>query len=388
MAQVASHMHLAPVFTRKLAQMPFDLANPVWTHDDDIDLDHHRRRTVLPQPGTTAQLEALCAHLHSSLPDCWMRGRGRASPKAPIGARGDINEGLRWSESHERLAERAAESPHTRQVQVGDRESDILALIVRAQALGWPVDLPVCSQHNRVLADDKHLCDEVDGQAVLGEVEFTLGGRDSRKPRVLRQQLRAKRLRLDHGKHAQGAVEMTRIVAREIGAPPGVNPVCWRLLTNRVASTAEQVIELVEWYRAHWEIEMYFHVLKNPCRVEALQLASIDKIERALTLFMVVSWRIARLMRLGRTCSDLPATPLFDPDEIRAAHVLTRKPMPDKPPSLNDMVRRAATLGGFMARKGDGEPGVKTLWIGLQRVTDFAAGVRFMRQSGDAPSCV
>ena len=45
-------------------------------------------------------------------------------------------------------------------------------------------------------------------------------------------------------------------------------------------------------------------------------------------------------------------------------------------------------LGGFLARKGDGEPGVKTIWIGLQRITDFAAGVRFMRASGDSGSCV
>jgi len=50
--------------------------------------------------------------------------------------------------------------------------------------------------------------------------------------------------------------------------------------------------------------------------------------------------------------------------------------------------RRVAMLGGFLARKGDGEPGVKTLWIGLQRVMDFAAGVRFMRDSGDGVSCV
>ena len=71
-----------------------------------------------------------------------------------------------------------------------------------------------------------------------------------------------------------------------------------------------------------------------------------------------------------------------------AAYVLTNKPMPTEPPSLNDMVRRVAMLGGFLARKADGEPGVKTIWIGLQRVTDFAAGVRFMRQSGDSLSCV
>ena len=45
-AHVASRMHLAPVFTRKLALMPFDLANPVWIHDDDVDLDYHVRHLV------------------------------------------------------------------------------------------------------------------------------------------------------------------------------------------------------------------------------------------------------------------------------------------------------------------------------------------------------
>ncbi len=68
-AHVASRLHLAPVFTRKLALMPFDLANPVWIPDDDIDLDYHVRYLVLPRPGTMAQMEALCARLHSSLLD-------------------------------------------------------------------------------------------------------------------------------------------------------------------------------------------------------------------------------------------------------------------------------------------------------------------------------
>ncbi len=68
-AHVAKRMHLAPVFTRKLALMPFDLANPVWIHDDDIDLDYHVRNLVLPKPGTLEQLEALAARLHSMLLD-------------------------------------------------------------------------------------------------------------------------------------------------------------------------------------------------------------------------------------------------------------------------------------------------------------------------------
>ena len=90
----------------------------------------------------------------------------------------------------------------------------------------------------------------------------------------------------------------------------------------------------------------------------------------------------------GKVSPDLPASLMFDPDEIKAAYVLTNKPSPSAPPSLNEVVRRVAMLGGFLARKGDGEPGVKTIWIGLQRVMDFAAGVRFMRDSSDGMSCV
>lgn len=90
----------------------------------------------------------------------------------------------------------------------------------------------------------------------------------------------------------------------------------------------EELRELIDWVRARREIEVFFNVLKNGCRVEALQLASREEIERALALFMVVSWRIARLMRLmrlGRTCPDLPATLMFEPDEISAAYVLLKK---------------------------------------------------------------
>jgi hypothetical protein len=35
-------------------------------------------------------------------------------------------------------------------------------------------------------------------------------------------------------------------------------------------------------------------------------------------------------------------------------------------------VRWIAQLGGFLGRKGDGEPGVKTIWQGLRRLHDIA----------------
>ena len=126
---------------------------------------------------------------------------------------------------------------------------------------------------------------------------------------------------------------------------------------------------------------MFFHLLKNGCRVEALQLSTMERLELALALFMVVAWRIARLMRLKRTCPDLDAALLFERDEWQAAYILNRKKVPKTPPRLNEVLRLVAMLGGFLARRGDGEPGVKTIWFDLQRVMDFAAGIRFAREA-------
>ena len=66
---LGNRLHLASVLTRKLAQMPFELAEPVWIEDDDIDLDYHVRTVTLRRPGTMVQLEQLIARLHSTLLD-------------------------------------------------------------------------------------------------------------------------------------------------------------------------------------------------------------------------------------------------------------------------------------------------------------------------------
>jgi diacylglycerol O-acyltransferase / wax synthase len=66
---ISTRLHLAAVFQRKLALMPFELANPVWVDDEDLDIDHHIRHIVMPRPGTPEQLERLVARLHSPLLD-------------------------------------------------------------------------------------------------------------------------------------------------------------------------------------------------------------------------------------------------------------------------------------------------------------------------------
>ena len=62
---VAQRLHLSPVFTRQLASMPLDFANPVWVRADAVDLERHVVRVTLPAPGSLAQLEAAVARLHA-----------------------------------------------------------------------------------------------------------------------------------------------------------------------------------------------------------------------------------------------------------------------------------------------------------------------------------
>jgi diacylglycerol O-acyltransferase / wax synthase len=68
-ALLGKRLHLSAFLNRKLAQMPFQLAEPVWIEDDDIDLDYHVRTVTLRRPGTMAQLEQHVARLHASLLD-------------------------------------------------------------------------------------------------------------------------------------------------------------------------------------------------------------------------------------------------------------------------------------------------------------------------------
>ncbi len=66
---IASRLHLAPVFSRKLAFMPMDLANPVWIDEPHVDLDHHIRRLKLLAPGNESRLDTAVAKLHEGMLD-------------------------------------------------------------------------------------------------------------------------------------------------------------------------------------------------------------------------------------------------------------------------------------------------------------------------------
>lgn len=313
--------------------------------------------------------------------DAWLWAR---EPKNADGARPGIAESVRWREGYERVTEYAEANPSTRWVYVADREADILDLMQRAQALGNPADWLIRAQHNRKLGQDEaKLWDQVGQAEVMGEIQFDLPPRPGRQGREVVQQLRSLRVHFPDGH--DGTFEVTALLAREVNPPEGEKPVEWRLLTNRQASTLDAAAELIDWYRCRWEIELFFNILKNGCKVEALQLSAMPRLELALAFYMITAWRIGYLMRLGRTCPEMDCEAVFAREEWQAAWLVARRPLPDKPPTLNEVIRVIAGFGGFLGRKGDGEPGAKTLWIGLQRVMDFTMGIRAMRES---QSCV
>lgn len=302
--------------------------------------------------------------------DAWMWARTK---KDAAGERHDPKESQRWIEGYERVAEMAAEFPATRLVYLADREADLMPLMRRAQELGEPADWLIRASHNRCLPDGGRLWETTAAGEPLGQIEFTMASRHGVKARQVRQQLWAQRLEL---RGALGVpLSVTSVVAREVNAPAGTKPVEWRLLTNRPAETCAAVVELIDWYRARWEIEMLFDILKNACRIEALQLEHIEKLERAIAMYLVVAWRIAHLMRLGRTSPDLDASRFFDWAEIRAAYMRS-KSGPPAAPTLNEVLRLIAGFGGFLARKGDGEPGVQTIWKGLRKIRIAAEALR------------
>ncbi|MBC8726731.1 IS4 family transposase, partial [Paraburkholderia sp. 31.1] len=221
--------------------------------------------------------------------DAWMWAREELDAD---GVRPGPKESTRWVEGYERVAEMAPDMPHTRLVYVADREADMVQMMRRASELGTPADWLVRAKHDRCLpgGDGARLWASTTSAEPLGEITFVTGARETQKSRTVRQQLWAREVEIADGE--RGKIKVHCVIAREVGAPAGIKPIEWRLLTNRAVATQEEAVELINWYRARWEIEIYFHVLKNGCEVETLQLAAVDRIERALALFLVVAWRV------------------------------------------------------------------------------------------------
>lgn len=87
---------------------------------------------------------------------------------------------------------------------------------------------------------------------------------------------------------------------------------------------------------------------------------------------MIVAWRTLFVCRMGRACPDIDCEAVFEPSEWKAVWMAVKHQQPPKePPRLSEMVHCIAGLGGYVERP-QSEPGVQTIWIGLQRMYDLA----------------
>ena len=102
---------------------------------------------------------------------------------------------------------------------------------------------------------------------------------------------------------------------------------------------------------------------------------------RYLTVMSIIAWRIFYMTLLARTDPDLPCTEVLSEEEWKTLYTKIHRTRvyPHAPPSIKNAIIWIARLGGFLARKGDGDPGPITLWRGWKRLMDLVEGWNLAR---------
>lgn len=299
-------------------------------------------------------------------------------------------ESYRWLEGYETACQIAAEAPNTKVVCVSDSEGDIYECFLAGvredvQRAEWIVR---AGQDDRTLAEeDKNLRQLLACQAALGKMtvqvskrEASTGdGRKRRQPRESRQAevtVKSVRTLLRSPGRPGGklpAVYVNAILVREENPPTGEEPIEWLLVTSLPITTFEEACTVVSYYCCRWEIEVFFRVLKSGCKVEDLQFEREDRLQVCLAMYLIVAWRVLYVLKMGRECPEMLCDAIFTEAEWKSVYVIAnRTPAPKTPPPLAVILPLIAGMGGYLGRKHDGPPGPKTLWIGMQRMRDFA----------------
>jgi hypothetical protein len=316
----------------------------------------------------------------------------------------EMKESYRWLEGYRdacRLAELARE---TQVISVCDREGDIYEVFLEWQkrcqngqpVAGWLIR----SCQDRCLAPFEESRAKTEGlkqpdklraaveqSPVLGTIEFhvtkQVGNKKVRGNRVkifrqgrrVVQEIRALEVVLKAPRRRGQKLETVKIgvvLAREVDPPAGQDRIEWVLLTSLPVNNFEAAQELIALYLARWEIEVFHRVLKTGCRIEELQLKTADRVKPAIVLYMIVAWRVVYVMKLGRECPNLPCDVIFDEAEWRAVYHIVKRRKAIEKPTLGEMVKLVASLGGYLDRKWDGHPGAQSMWQGIMRARDFA----------------
>ena len=323
---------------------------------------------------------------------CWARDPAEFGKKHLRHQYGiEQKESNKWLKSFKAVAEAQRQCSETTLISVGDREADIYELFHLALSESKNPKLLVRGEHNRLLADGQGRLYEYISSKEMAGVQTVHVPRKKKQPaREAKLGVRFAEVKLQppHRKKGLGELTIFAIVAEEIEAPEGVEGLKWILLTTCEVKTFEQAVEKLRWYCIRWGIEIYHRTLKSGCKIEQRQLGSAERIESCLAIDMVVAWRIYHLTKLGREVPDMPCTVFFEDAEWKALVAYkTQNPIPpEKPLTLREAIHMAASLGGFLGRKSDGEPGTQTLWLGLQRLDDITEMWKVFMSKPDPPS--
>jgi hypothetical protein len=207
---------------------------------------------------------------------------------------------------------------------------------------------------------------------VVGTTVIDVPRKPGQRARKARVELRACRVHLapSEAKHPQRrAVDLNLVEVFEPAPPASGKRIHWLLWTSEPIGTRRQVLEVVEIYRRRWKIEEVHLALKSGCGIEDLRLKSSERLAKAVALYTAVAVRIVALRDAGRLEPDIPCTALLSDAEWRALWTRFHGKPPSaraRPPTVGEVVKWIGQLGGHLGRKGDGMPGVRTLWRGLR----------------------
>jgi hypothetical protein len=148
----------------------------------------------------------------------------------------------------------------------------------------------------------------------------------------------------------------------------------WILFTTVPVTDAASALERIEWYRLRWVVEEYHKALKTGCAMEQRQLQRAQGLLALLGLLAMVAVRLLPLRTVARSAPDTPASQVVEPELLET--VVRLRGRSSSPMTADQFWRAVAGLGGFLGRKGDGNPGWQTLGRGWQRLQDLCWGVQ------------
>jgi hypothetical protein len=244
------------------------------------------------------------------------------------------------------------------------------------------VDFLIRAQQPRsLLGQEGSPFEAVAAAAPLGRMSVELRSRPGTPARLAILELRATKVTLlaPAGQRRWfGPCPVTVVEAREVEAPKGIEPVQWVLLTSWEASSLAGVLRVVRSYAKRWLIEEYHKALKTGAGIERSQLETRERLEALLGILAVVA---VRLLNMKLLCSSRPddqaAAFTLEPGALEI--LVAKQGTPRGGWTNRNLMVAIAKLGGFLGRKGDGNPGWITIWRGWNSLMLMTRGADLFR---------